>query len=495
MMHKRQGETWSVPLLFCLVVLNVADRAVGGTGQIVYPWRSTTAIVEAGECFDVWFDADAGQTVSSVQLQSAYKTVSVDKRVACGNWVYDQMSGNEYNTRITVTVPPATPADRYNLLLKTSAGDAVSYGAVKVVADCKAEYYIMHISDGHLYQNGHNTDVLLARKSAMIDIADIMDVQILIETGDNMYNVRNHPERESHYFLGNPVIGTKGMAQASAATFLAAGDHDAFIANDWPQATAQQNAEFFNRYWGRQNYCFRYGNGRFMLFNNAWDVSAVSAKGHQYQVDEAIAWLQGDGSGGTFFVSAGHCYDRMHKLVNDFQPLDIVLAGDRHHVRTKNPWSFAASSPKIAYIAGSIREHFEFNLYKVNNRAGTFSTPPGPTAAANVLSCGSPGEPSTWVPNLQLTYTRPNDGEWSTNSAEIVNRYYFPIEGARVRFVMPGGTAYAVSPGSVSQQFEGKQFRIVDVNLNVNANSSVAVNIMPAENCPDETGRMKASNL
>jgi predicted MPP superfamily phosphohydrolase len=104
--------------------------------------------------------------------------------------------------------------------LKTSTGDEVSYGNVKVVKEFKADYYIMHISDGHIYQSGYDPITLLARKSAMIDIANIMDCQIIIETGDNMYNVRNHPEREVDYFLGIESEGIKGMAKARAATFL-----------------------------------------------------------------------------------------------------------------------------------------------------------------------------------------------------------------------------------------------------------------------------------
>jgi hypothetical protein len=36
-------------------------------GNIVYPWRSTTAIVKRGQTFEVWFNASTGQTVNSLQ--------------------------------------------------------------------------------------------------------------------------------------------------------------------------------------------------------------------------------------------------------------------------------------------------------------------------------------------------------------------------------------------------------------------------------------------
>lgn len=456
-------------------------QVTGAAGKIVSPWRSTTAIVKAGQSFEVWFDADPGQTVHAVELQGPYHAVYPSHTIVTGNWVYDQMSGNRYDTRITVTVPATAPADRYDLVLKTSLGGVASYGGVKVVAEYKDRYYLMHISDGHLYQSGYDTDVLLARKSAMIDIANIMDVQIIIETGDNMYNVRNHPEREVYYFLGNDTLGTKGMADASAATFLVPGDHEGYAGNDWAQSSEQVNADFFNDYWGRQNYCFTYGNGRFMPFNNAWAVSTSSAKNHQYQVDEAAAWLGGGGSGGNFFVTAGHCYDKMHEFVDEYRALNLVLAGDKHHVRTDNPRPFDTGSPAAAYIAGSIRDHFEINLFKVNNSTGTFTTPAGTTAVANVLSSGHQDTPSTWVPNLELSYANTNDGRSSTNSAAFVNRFNFPITGARVRFVMPKGSTYGVSAGAVEQQFDGSQYRIVDVSINLDANSTTTVGLTPTD--------------
>ncbi|MEX2370622.1 MAG: hypothetical protein WD578_06425, partial [Bacteroidales bacterium] len=315
-----------------------------------------------GENFEVWFNADNGQTVHAVQLEGPYKSVNCVFSAISGDWEYDPLSGNRYNTKITVEVPVDAPADRYDLVLKTTSADVISYGGVKVLKEYKEDYYIMHISDGHLYQYGYDTNTLLARKTAMINMANIMDCQMIIETGDNMYNVRNHPEREVIYFQGNEEEGIMGMADATAATFLVPGDHDAHTGNDWPQATVQVNSDFFNDYWGMQNSNFKYGNGRFMMLNNAWAVSESSGGVHQYEADDAVAWLLGEGTGGNFFVTAGHCYNKLHEFIDDSQPLDLVLAGDKHHIRTDNPYSFDDGSPEVAYIAGSIRDHFEFNL-------------------------------------------------------------------------------------------------------------------------------------
>jgi hypothetical protein len=63
-------------------------------GNIVYPWRSTTAIVKSGETFEVWFNADAGQSVNSVKLKGPFNEVNATMSIVKGNWIYDPLSGN-----------------------------------------------------------------------------------------------------------------------------------------------------------------------------------------------------------------------------------------------------------------------------------------------------------------------------------------------------------------------------------------------------------------
>ncbi len=471
---------------FLLFILFTGLTNSGICGKIIRPWRSTTAIVKAGENFNVWFDADNGQTVNSVELKGPYHSVPCSFSIITGDWEYDPLSGNRYNTRIEVTVPPDAPADRYDLTLITSSGNEISYGGVKVVTEFKELYYIMHMSDGHIYQSNYDPITLLSKKGVMIEMANIMDCQIIIETGDNMYNVRNHPEREEYYFLGIEDEGIKGMAKATAATFLVPGDHDAYKGNDWAQSTVQVNSDFFNDYWGLQNTNFKYGNGRFMMLNNAWDVSTSSAKGHAYQVSDAAEWLINDGAGGNFFVTAGHSYDKIHEFIDDHEPLDLVLAGDKHHVGTDNPYEFDTGSKKCAYIARSIRDHFQFNLFKVNNTEGTFTPVSGTNSLVSVLKNGDEADRTTWVPNLTLTYENENDGTNVKNTATIVNDFHFPIEGAKVRFVMPKGFNYEITNASLKQEFEGDLYFIVDVILDVAANSTVEVSIRADDLCPDD---------
>jgi hypothetical protein len=229
--------------------------------------------------------------------------------------------------------------------------------------------------------------------------------------------------------------------------------------------------------------------GVFLMLNNAWDVSTSSGKEHQYQCDDAVSWLQAEGSEGNFFLTAGHCYNKMHVFIDDFEKLDLVLAGDKHNIRTGNPYEFDPGSAKVAYIAGAIRDHFEFNLFRVNNSAGTYTAVPGVTSVANVLKSGDQNIRSTWVPNLSLTYSNNNNGSFIENTATIVNNFDFLISGARVRFVMPKGFNFETSDATIVQQFEGDLFQIVDVTTDLPANSTVSIYTRADDLCPDDPNK------
>jgi hypothetical protein len=454
-------------LLFILILASGTSWA----GNIVYPWRSTTAIVKSGETFEVWFNASTDQTVNSIQLTSTYTTISTSVDIDSGIWTYDALSGYTYNRRITVTVPFDAPADRYNLVLNTSSGNEISYGGVRVVKEYLGNYYIMHISDGHIYQSGYDPIVLLARKSAMIDMANIMDVQIIMETGDNMYSVRNNPHRLDEFFRGIASQNIKGMSHASAATFLVPGNHDAPISNNFSNATKEENSKFINDHWGVQAASFKYGNGRFMMINNAWNRNE-----HIYQAHDAVNWLKGDGAGGNFFLSAAHSRSGLHEILDSNKPLSLVLAGHNHYISGDNPHEFAPGKAKV-YIAASIRDHFRFNLFRVDNNTGEYDVVPNSTAVAHALSSGNINDRSTWELNLTLSYLRDNNGSHLENVATVVNKFNFPILGAKARFIMPKGKVYEIKSGNgyIEQQFDGTDFRVVDVKFDVTANSTWSI--------------------
>ncbi len=479
-------------ITFFLLIAGITFQVFAA--NIVYPWRATTAIVKAGQQFEIWFNADANQTVSSIKFKSEFIEITgTDMNITTGSWTFDPVSGNKYNQKISIKVPEITPADRYDLLINTSLGVVTSYGGVKVVKEFKNEYYITHISDGHLYQGGYDSDVILQRKSLIVQMSNLMDAEILIETGDNMYNVRNHPEREVEYFLGKSTIGTIGMAKATAATFAVAGDHEGLNGSDYTQGTDQENSDFMNDYWGLQNHSFKYGSARFMMLNNAWGLSATNNKVYQYQVDDAISWLNADGAGGNFLLTAGHCYDRMFHFINNVKPLNLCLSGDRHAQGNGNPWEITPGGPRISYTTNDLRGGMKYMIYRVNNSTGTFSLPAGGTGLIEAKASGDVNVPSSWVPRLKASYASANSGTQSSNSVVIDNKFPFPVLGGKVRFVVPKGSTYAVTNGTVLQEFDGTNVHVVDASYNVDANSTTTVYVAagtPVDLCPNDPNKL-----
>jgi len=452
----------SVTMLFLLICFNITAFC----GNIVYPWRATTAIVKSGESFEVWFNADAGQTVSSLLLKGPYHTVAAPIEIKAGSWVYDVTSKNSYNTKITVKVPKSAPADRYDIALNTSTGMVESPAGVKVIKKHKPSYYILHFSDIHAFQNGYETT--LPRLSTIIDMANIINPEIVFNTGDNLY--RPTEERMNQLFAGNNQKGNKGLNQLKAAVFSVAGNHDIDFDKMPEIGFYKEKSDWWNNWWGLQTYHFSYGNGRFMVINNGWHGFDPAQ-----QIVEIQSWLKEAGTG-NFRLGAAHIKNKEMSPFDSIANLELVLIGHNHNIANQNP-SPLKNKP-IQYIVNSVRDHMEFNLFKVNEKTGESTPVSGPTA--QVVYVENPEDsktPALYRPKLRLTYAETNDGSFATNSATIVNNFDFAIEGARVRFVMPLGRKYKVTNGKIEQAFDGASVHVVDVLIDLKPNSTIQIKI------------------
>lgn len=452
----------SVVLLFLLISSNITAFCE----NIVYPWRATTAIVKSGESFEVWFKADAGQTVLSVQLKGPYQVVATPVKIETGTWIYDVTSQNTYNTKITVKVPKSAPADRYDIVLNTSNGMVESQAGVKVIKKYKTSYYILHFSDIHAFQNGYETT--LNRLSTIVEISNIINPEIVFNTGDNLY--RPNEERMNQLFAGNGEKGLKGLNQLQGAAFTVAGNHDIDFDNMPNEGFYKEKADWWNNWWGLQAYNFSYGNGRFMVINNGWHGFNPSQ-----QIAETQSWLQEVGTG-NFRLGAAHIKNKEMSPFDSIANLGLVLIGHNHNIANQNPAPL--KNKPIQYIVNSVRDHMEFNLFKVNQKTGECAPVSGPTAQVEYVE--NPEDiktPALYKPKLTLSFSKSNDGSSATNTATIVNNFDFAIEGASVRFVMPLGKKYKVSNGKIEQAFDGNNVHIVDVSINLKANSKTKTDI------------------
>lgn len=451
-----------------VILLLFSLAGFGWCGNIVYPWRATTAIVKSGGSFEVWFNADSDQKVRSVILQGPYNTVSTKHKIKNGIWVYDATSQNTYNTKITVSVPKTAPAERYDIVLNTSAGQETSLAGVKVIKEYKSSYYILHFSDLHAFQKGSETT--LSRLSVVVDIANIINPEIVFNTGDNLY--RPTDDRMSQLFEGNSKTGNKGLNQLTAATFTVAGNHDIDFDNLPEEGFYKEKAGWWNKWWGLQAYNFGYGNGRFMMINNGWHGFKPTQ-----QVDAIDTWLKKTGAG-NLRVGAAHIRSKEMNAFDSIANPGLILIGHNHHIAGQNP-SLLNNKP-IQYIVNSMRDNMEFNLFRVDEKTGIYRPVSGPTA--QVVYVENPEDnktPELYNPKLTLSYLNANDGSGAANTATIVNKFDFPIEGAKVRFVMPLGKTYSVSNGKIEQAFNGNKVRVVDVSVNLEPNSSTIVEIRP----------------
>jgi calcineurin-like phosphoesterase family protein len=478
-------------------ILFIAPDSWGG--KIIYPWRTSTAIVKVGESFDIWFVADDGQTVNAIELTGPHNDViPAGFSTVTGNWTYDEWSGNTYNTKITVNVPVDAPADRYDVKLKTSGGDEISRAAVKIIKEYRDSYYILHMSDAHRWQGiREDTENIMHHEvSAVINAANIIDPIVFIDTGDFHYPNTNYPDvteqRIQEFMCGNSSV--KGLNEVNAAVFMIPGNHDT-NEKDYNKEKNQHGdpeylkvvAEWYNKTYGLTTMNFSYGNTRFIGINNGW--SPRTGGGHPdfvpnygWQLDRSVDWINQEGKGNfrvAFIHKPQESVPATYKaFYNADAELDLILAGHIHRAN-ENPMSVNGFDVFKVYTTNTARGgnwRAPFNLYKVNNITGTYE-PVGNSGAANEALAKTRDYNSD---KLTLGFSDLTDGQ--SMSATINNNFNFEIEGAFARFVMPKGYDYIITSGNgyIEQQFEGRNNHIVDVKMNVPAFSVGTITLSPA---------------
>lgn len=497
-----------ISLLTLLLIFNFISIAFAG--KIIYPWRATSAIVKQGETFEVWFNADAGQAVNTVELQSAYLKVNTTiANAVTQTWVYDKWSENTCNTKLIITVPANTPSDRYDLILKTSTGDAISMAAVKVIKEYKTSFYVFHISDAHRWQGSYDNLKISKNTAVTIDIANIIDPEMVFETGDNHYQNTNSlsssQQRITDYYNGfmNGTEYVNGLNNFSAPVFSIPGNHDT------PQKNYELEPGFpnpvytkvpsaaWNDFYGLQAHNFAYGNARFIGLNNAWfsdEATGVPNFGHQ--TDEAKIWLNQAGKG-TFRV--GYCHVMTPTPLKAFYeplllagaPLNLILAGHCHWAGNTHSIK-DYPNVKITHTGFPLREvsrKAPFNLYKIDLINNKYTAIGDSIGAHEGLETAD----NFTTAKLKLSFSKLNDGSNSENTATIVNKFNFPITNARVRFVLPLGKIYFVRNATIAQEFDGTNFHVIDAIYNLDALSTKVVSVhegVQPDLCPDDPTKM-----
>jgi len=451
---------------------------VGLCGRIVYPWNATTTIVKAGESFTVWFDADDRQDVASVTLRGLYNSVSIPNvTTKTGSWVYDEVSGNSYDTQIAVKLPSNTPMERYDLVLNTSTGQEVSQSAVKVIKQCQKEYSIFHISDTHIRHKPENKGDGTIRKlqllTGLVDIANIIGPEIVFLTGDNidsrLWGDKNATylgapattqARVDFYYKGSHANGYRGVYDFAAPAFSCNGNHDHYERPDDGLDT-KNKFKFWNKYHGLRTPHFAYGNTRFMAFSDAF------GEDHNVQGARHTTWLKDVGPG-NLRVIYKHIYNNVtpQPWATD-NDIHFGMCGHNHHIGPKSPYKQGTTDMYIV----NFTEYMTFNLFRIDDK-GNYKV------LNNLVAVENPkDDASLWKHKLTLTYAKDNNGSSLTNTATLTNKFDVAFPRARVRFIMPKGVKYKVSKGIITQQFDGDSVRVVDVRVPVKAAGTTTIKI------------------
>lgn len=463
------------PIIVLIIIFCFPD--IGWCGKIIYPWNATTAIVKSGESFTIWFDADKDQTVENIKLQGPYNSVSlVSFTTQKGFWLYDDMSGKMYNTQITVHIPANTPEELYDLILNTSAAQEISQSSVKVIRKYKSEYTIFHISDTHICKaSGRQPDGTpkgLRYLSVLVNIANIIGPEIVFITGDNVnsisYDEKNSEylttwpstqERIDFFYKGSHKNGYSGVYDFAAAAFTVNGNHDNYERP--PDGNETKNKfEFWNKYHGVRTHHFSYANTRFMALSDALGEE------HEKQVRQHTKWLKQVGSGNLRIIYK-HIYNQLPERWLTDVDINVGLCGHNHHIGKKSPYKQAVTDMYIVNCA----EYTTFNLFNVNH-SGKYTVANNLTAIENHRD-----EPADFRPKLTLDFEKSNDGTSTSNLATLVNKFNIGFPKARIRFIMPKGTHYTISKGTIEQQFDGDSVCVVDVTVALKANCTTSVKI------------------
>jgi hypothetical protein len=389
-------------------------------------------------------------------------------------------------------LPPAAPDILYDLIVtRTGAPPDTARQAVRLLAARKSSWYFLQVSDTHLvthlyyYQNGADTDTSeMADFQSVIDDINLINPEFVIHTGD-LIN-----EGELEEFLGKYYWSRsqEKMYELDVPFYLASGNHDIGGWDDTPPpaGTARRN---WWRYFGwpylddpppgvdehSQNYYFDYGPVRMIAleaYNNSggYDDFEVPIYGSDSFTEEQLDWLDATIAAtpaGMKKVAFYH-YDFQSQVGGQLAQLglDAALWGHFHSVPEGNlttpPYNLGLQS-----VCDAKRK------YRLVRVAANGTLTPRP-----MLSAGSTGQ------NLTLSFNPANNGTNSTVTATVVNNLNEAFEHALVRFVMPDGSNYAASVGTIVRQYSEGGVRHVDVNVVVPALGSIATTLSPSVGVP-----------
>jgi hypothetical protein len=171
---------------------------------------------------------------------------------------------------------------------------------------------------------------------------------------------------------------------------------------------------------------------------------------------------------------AQHRADRIDTAFMDRNQIGILLNGhwqDPHE-------EYVGTTPTLSIRPGVVCKSGEriiedrlgrFRIFRIDGDTYTYSP--------SVRFCKEPTAPYQELQlNLTLSFKKENDGQSKANEAVLTNDFDIDLPECNVRFVMAKGK-YKVSGGTIHQIIETSRFSVLDVRVDMEANSSKSVKI------------------
>jgi predicted MPP superfamily phosphohydrolase len=489
-------------VVFMVGVLVLALDVRSIANHIVYPWRACPAIVPVGTTIEILYDNLFAMPVDSIILKGPYNQVVLSAdTVMTGKFEYDSFTRASVSNVIRVTVPEGTPEELYDLIVTSGGETSISKRSVKVLKAYRDPHRFIHITDPHVSRqwigtpgNGYAKELELLDR--FIEVANIICPEYIIVTGDIIHDytrfdadslgwggiVRSgfeHPplaeEKYKNYFEG--ANGFTGIYGFNAPVFSLPGNHDFYgpASDDYPAKAAQ-----WNRLMGKRVYGFSYKDTRVIaaddyLGDPVVDIPAQALmSGLQGRVLDGFLTSAGPGK---IRIMAQHRPDRVDTTFLNRHRIAVLLNGHSHRPHQE----FVGSTPTLNIRPGVVCRSGEianwekmlgfFRVFTIDGDAFHYSSP--------LRFCQNPiAPPDQLVLNLTLTFKKNNNGRAKSNEAVITNHFDIDLPECRIRFIMPQKErGYTVSGGEVYQTIENPLFSVVDVHVDVKANSSKIVKI------------------
>ncbi len=385
-------------------------------------------------------------------------------------------------------LPAGAPDVVYDLIVSRSgATPDTARHSVRLVNARKTSWYFLQVSDTHLVthlyydQQGADTDTSeMADFQAVINDANLINPEFVIHTGD-LINEGELEEFLNKYYWSRSQAK---MYEFEVPFYLASGNHDIGGWDATPPAAGTARRNWW-RYFGwpyldnppagvsehSENFFFDYGPVRMIgleAYNNSggYDDFEPATYGTDSFTQEQMSWLSATvaaAPAATKKVAFYH-YDFKNQVNASLTALGLHagLWGHNHGVAEGNlttpPYSLG-----VQCVCDGKRT---YRLIRV--------APDGTITPRPMLTSGSTGQ------NLTIGFVPSNNGLNSTVTGTITNNLNETFEHALARFVMPDGTNYQASAGTIIRQYSEGGFRRVEVNISAPANGSAATTLSPA---------------